>query len=118
MSRAGAADDVATVHHHSDTGCFVTVRVLMIVIKYPGMTGGDDAVSGLVSMGFPAHVARHALMRYANDSERALDWLCNVGQEAAAAAAAAAGIGGGSAAAAAPFQESNCPYPKHQRHFL
>jgi hypothetical protein len=40
-----------------------------------------------MSMGFSAEVARHALLRYANCSERALDWLLNVGEEAAATAA-------------------------------
>ena len=54
-------------------------------------------MSELVSMGFSAEVARHALMRYNNDNERALDWLLNVGEAAAAAAAAAAGGGGGAA---------------------
>lgn len=71
----------------------------------------DDAssqLSELTSMGFSADIARHALMRYANNCERALDWLLNVGEEAAAAAAGVS-FGGGGAAAAAPCMQSICP---------
>jgi hypothetical protein len=57
-------------------------------------------------MGFSADVARHALMRYANNNERALDWLLNVGEEAAAAAA---GVSFGGGAASVSHVQSNCP---------
>lgn len=61
-----------------------------IFYQQPGMSDVGSEISDLTSMGFSVEVARHALMRYGNNSERALDWLLNVGEEAAAAAAGVA----------------------------
>jgi hypothetical protein len=61
-----------------------------VFYQQPGMSDVGSEISDLTSMGFSVEVARHALMRYGNNSERALDWLLNVGEEAAAAAAGVA----------------------------
>ncbi len=66
---------------------FIIMLSLQLFNQRAGMNDTGSEVSDLTSMGFSVDVARHALMRYGNNSERALDWLLNVGEEAAAAAA-------------------------------
>ena len=78
----------------------------VIVHAFTGMCDAGPQIADIVCMGFSADIARHALMRYGGDSERALDWLLNVGEEAAAAAA---GVAGHSAAGAAQAHGCNIP---------
>ncbi len=73
------------------------------------MSDAGSEISDLTSMGFSVEVARHALMRYGNNSERALDWLLNVGEEAAAAAA---GVAYHTAASSSAHRGGDFPRPK------